>query len=187
MSMLMRRAFMGGSTGFTYATLNPADKSSNISLSGGDLSFSSTVDGSVRATMSKTSGKWQFEVTVTGLTSTTSGMGVGGSSGIALTSYPGGTTDGWGLLVSGDIRRGGSTTQVATSYTIGDVITCAIDCGGNAVAWYKNGVADGSAAVLSSATTAPFPMVGGRMSGTCNFGASPLAYPVAGYNLGVYI
>lgn len=175
---------MGG-TSRTYAKLNPADKSPNITLSGGDLSFSSTVAGSVRADMSKTSGKWQFEVTVTGLTSSTSGVGVAGAASL-LSTYPGGTAQSHGYLLTGDIKRNGVTEAVSTSYTIGDVITCAFDCGGNTVQWYKNGVSSGVAA-LSSATTTPFPMVGGRMSGTCNFGAAPLAYPVAGYNPGVYV
>ena len=171
--------------GVTYATLNPLDKSANVTLSGGNLSFSSTVRGAARANMSKSSGKWQFEVTVTGLTSTTSGVGVADAASI-LNIYPGETATSWGLLCNGDIRRNGSTVQVDTSYTVGDVITCAFDCTGNTIRWYKNGVADGAAHTLSSATTTPFPMVGGQFSGTCNFGATALLYPVAGYNLGVY-
>ena len=176
---------MGGMSR-TYAKLNPADKSPNITLSGGDLSFSSTLAGSVRADMSKTSGKWQFEVTVTGLSSTSSAVGVGDAAS-ALTIYPGGTTNSWGYLMTGEIRRSNTTISTSFSYTIGDVITCAIDCDGDTLRWYKNGVATGTIFTLSFVTTTPFPMVGGRMSGTCNFGATPLAYPVAGYNPGVYV
>ena len=50
----------------SYATWNPSDKSAYISLSGGDLTISSSSApnyANIRSTLSKTSGKWYWETT----------------------------------------------------------------------------------------------------------------------------
>jgi hypothetical protein len=59
-------AVTGG--GFTYATWNPADTSGDITLSGGNLVATRGAGSgwrSSRATQSKNSGKWYFEITRT--------------------------------------------------------------------------------------------------------------------------
>lgn len=54
------------STPVTYATINPSDKSANITLSGGNLIMTSTNTAwkSARSTIWKSSWKWYWEVTV---------------------------------------------------------------------------------------------------------------------------
>lgn len=66
MTVLLLGCGSGGSgvgTPVTYTTLNPSDKSANVTLSGGNLAcaFTSAADGGVRSVSSKTSGKWYVE------------------------------------------------------------------------------------------------------------------------------
>jgi hypothetical protein len=72
----------------TYATLNPLDKSSMVTLSNGNLTDASYYGSGVRGTIGKSAGKWYFEVTVSSLAA-----GYGPIVGVALAST--GLQTGW--------------------------------------------------------------------------------------------
>lgn len=162
-------------------TWNPADKSANITLSLGDLRASGNSNpGSVRATVSKSSGQWQFEVTAR----QTGGswlIGIGSSS-AALSAYPGSDTNGYGMHAgNGQKYTAGTGTAFGSSFTTGDVIGVTIDFSTLALAFYKNGTLIGTAYTVTS--RAYFPMIGAA-SGTGALGdlATTLAYPVGGFS-----
>lgn len=176
-----------------YATLNPSDKSANITLSGGDLT--ATGNGlwySVRATQGKSSGKWYWEITCT--TVGGSGMFAGGimNSSAVLTNYPGANVNGRGYhAASGNIFNNGDTGVPGITYTSGAVIGVALDMDNGECKFYKNNTQSGSTLTGLTGTWYPalspgdFPSQGSIL--TVNFGASALTYtPPSGFNSGVY-
>jgi hypothetical protein len=185
--MLLGTAPAGG--GFTYATLNPADLLA-LSLSNGNRTATFSGQGGARATQSKTTGKWYFEVTLTG--------GAGGfpSVGIASSSYAlsegvaGLASQSAGYRNDGRLYVDGTTVSTfLATFTTGDVIGVAFDVDARGVSFYKNNVLQQT--VNWAATFAVFPLVSGLSSGVvwvCNFGASTFVYPPpSGFNAGVYL
>ena len=79
----------------TYATWNPSDKDASVTLSGGNLVASSTSASwaAVRSTISKSSGKWYWEYTVTAIGNGHT-QGIGNSS-ATLANYVGQDANGW--------------------------------------------------------------------------------------------
>lgn len=170
----------------TFATWNPADKNASISLAGGNLVATTAAAGevAVRGTISKSSGKWFWEVTVTG-----GSYGVYGvaDSAHVLNLAPGedAAHAGWGYLSSSGTYHNGAFTAYGASYTTGDVIGIGLDLDAGSITFYKNGVSQGVAYTGVSGTLFPMSSMGaGRGSGaTINFGASSFAFPVSGYGV----
>jgi hypothetical protein len=180
-------ARMVGYTGSNvYATWNPSDKSAAVTLSGGNLicSWPAATIGAVRSTISKTSGKWYWEVVMT--------AGSTGRIGVADSAHPlsisvGNSTDSWGYSPAGTILSTGLTQTVA-AYTIGDVIGLAYDAGANTISFYMNNAFQYTATGLPSGMYAADSAGSAGVSHTANFGATTLTYsPPAGYNAGLYI
>lgn len=140
------------------------------------------------ATMGMTTGKFYWEVTVTGgsgsmapvvgISNTTANSSV--SSGIGY--YPGYTASGWGYEGStGDKYNNLVNTAYGATYTTNDVIGVAFDATAGSLTFYKNNVSQGVAFSSLPATTY-FPAVGdGGSTGTVtyagNFGQQPFVYP----------
>lgn len=141
----------GGST-FTYTvsggttfsdltgTWNPADKNALVTLSGGDLTATFATGASqeiVRGTVSKSSGRWAFEVTVSNY--------VGGSSagiGVAAATeatYIGYGTASWGYYVTGQLFYNNAVVSTVATYTTGDIIGVVLDFTAGTLDFYKNG------------------------------------------------
>ena len=139
------------------------------------------------ATMGMTTGKFYWEVTVTGgsgsmapvvgISNTTANSSV--SSGIGY--YPGYTASGWGYEGStGDKYNNSVNTAYGATYTTNDVIGVAFDATAGSLTFYKNNVSQGVAFSSLPATTY-FPAVGdGGSTGTVtyagNFGQQPFTY-----------
>ncbi len=169
-------------------TWNPADKGSNCSLSGGDLTATSTsyLNGSVRSTTSKSTGKWYFENTI----SNNGGGGMAGGAGTAAASldYPGASATSWGYQGAGGnagkfYNNGSSIASTGVSYAAGDVIGHALDADAGTLILSKNGTPVGTITGLSGAI---FAMFGGANVATevvtTNFGGSAFAFPPSGYS-----
>lgn len=176
-----------------YATWNPSDKDSNVSLSGGDLTAIGTIGSfrSVRATISKSSGKHYFEILNINPSTCVFGY-FPGSAG--LTIYPG-DQDGQGF----DGTRYYPTGQVGTTYTSitsGDRLMFAYDLDNGRAFIGKNGSwlnsgdpVGGTGSIFPSISGAIFPAIAVTTSrtATANFGASAFTYsPPSGYNAGWY-
>lgn len=170
----------------TYATWNPADKGTAISLSNGNLTTTqTTASGLVRSTIGVSSGKWYWEITVG-----SAAMNAGAASGVPSSSnWCGQDTASWGYYsADGKIYNNNAGTAFGGTYANGDVIGFALDGDVATLYIYKNGVLQGT--FVSLGFTTNFACIGNTGSAdvaTANFGASPFAYtPRAGHNSGLY-
>jgi hypothetical protein len=166
---------VGGEVRGNYCTLNPLQKASYITLSNGNLDFSTTYNSAkVLGTIAMTSGKWYWEA---GRSS-----GIYGMMGIALgrssiNSYVGGDVDSWAYAsANGQKYNNGNGSSYGASYTNGDVIGVAFDADAGTLTFYKNGSSQGTA--FTGLTSGPyFPAIGDYdMVGTINFGQRQFAY-----------
>lgn len=173
-----------------YATWNPSDKSSQITLSNGDLTaaFSGASNGLVRSALSKAAGKWYWEITINSGTEFTGVANATASTG----EYPGQSANSLGYSNAlGKIYKGATAivTGLAAA-TAGDVIGVAVDLSVPSVSWYKNGSLLTTVSTTNVPTGALFAAVGttggGTFNITANFGASALGSVPSGYNSGLY-
>lgn len=143
---------VGGSVRGNYCTLNPLNKQSNLTLSSANLDTSSPAVGtwrSVVGTVAMTSGKWYWEATA-GANGAANHyfVGIAATSFNALTDnvYIGNTTDTWGYYgANGAKYNNGSGVGYGASYTTNDVISITYDADNGTLAFYKNGVSQGTA------------------------------------------
>lgn len=177
-----------------FATLNPADKDTNITLSNGNLTAVNGSTGSwksVRSTISVSTGKWYWETTINATDAANDAL-----TGIALGTDPmdnfcGAYSTGWGYYGGAGIKLNNSASSAyGATFTTGDVIGTALDIGGGTVEMYKNGVSQG---VMFTGLTGPMFAMPSCFAGspttqiTMNFGATPFAFSVpGGYNPGLY-
>ena len=154
----------GGGGGPTVTTWNPADKGSAITLSSGNLTATGATsggyaNGSVRATASKATGKYYFEVSIDAIGAANHDM-----IGVCAASTPL-TTDfaadalGYGYYMNdGGKWNNNSGTAYGAAYVAGDVIGVAFDASAGSLSFYKNNVAQG-VAFTSIPAGAYFPAV----------------------------
>ena len=202
-----KRVSAGGAP-VSYATWNPADKGSTLTLSNGDLTVSSAVDSDfnmVRATIGKASGKWYWEYTVTnkGSSAQTLMFGVADATtaNISGTIVFGNNPKQYGMqLDAGSVRvNGGPTNDWAgsTPDTVnGDVWGLAFDMDNGRLYVHKSGTylnsgdpAAGTGFVGHDFTGTYYPAFGvfpALCVLTANFGATAFAHSVpTGYTSGV--
>lgn len=165
-------------------TWNPSDKSANVTLSDGNLRYTKTAgarnhDGSCRATIGKSSGKWYWEVNATDLKLNNAEEAAGIAKISALmTQFIGGNANSWCYLsVNGQKYTNGSGAALGPSYVTGDVLMVALDMNDGKVWFGKNGVWQPSPA--ANPATGATPAYSG-LTGTI--------YPACGaYDLGVIL
>lgn len=170
-------------------TWNPSDKSSHITLSGGNLTaagVSGFTDG-VRATASLASGKWYWEILYVSGTNVGGDVGVA-NSGATLTANPVTQT---GVLVvsSNDGAIWHNSTNVGAfgaAFANGDTLSISVDTVAGTIAFRKN---NGSPITISGANVPTGPLFpffsngGATDSVTANFGATATTYtPPSGYS-----
>lgn len=169
-------------------TWNPSDKGAAVTLSGGNLSASVTGASSdgVRATTSKASGKYYFELSVPA-TSSVSNEAIGLADATwAVTSISlGQDTHGICYRPDGAIKYNAATLTTAAAWANGDLIAVAFEPGVG-VKFYRNNVL-----VWTETTNYPsgtlYAAYGGDGAGTArtdtvNFGATSFTYtPPSGY------
>jgi hypothetical protein len=172
-------------TAANYCVLNPLNTQSTATLAGGnlDLTTPSTSYGMSFATIGVSSGKYYWEVTVTGITA---GLGIGiNKATVALTQYMGQSADSYCYINSGEKYNNNTTTAYGATYTTNDVIGVAFDSTAGTLTFYKNNTSQGTA--FSSLTGEFFPAVSDQSNGSgsslsINFGQRPFAYtPPSGF------
>lgn len=189
MSMLLRRAMMKGAAPVTYATWNPSDKGSSLTLSGGNLTVtaSSGIE-MVRSTIGKSSGKWYWEIGQYGSASNNYLEGIANLS-APVTNYGGSNANSWAYYGNNGTKYvSASPAAYGASFTSGHTIGVALDMDAGTVTFYKNNVSQGVA--FTGLTGTIYAQVSGG-SEPCtyvtNFGASAFVYaPPSGYNAGLY-
>ena len=192
-----------------YATLNPL----SVSGSGGTRTSSTLSNGNLTstnpgsnawncrlATVGVDSGKWYYEYTVNGSISNFLG-GWADSPNLNWTDAVGNTSRSYGYYNTGNVRNSNSNTSFGATYTVGDVVGCAIDLDNYKIYWSKNGVwqndavpAAGTGSIYTvSSGYRYFPAVStydSNSSVTVNFGQNPFSFlppdgfqPLNGTNL----
>lgn len=175
-----------------YATWNPSDKHADITLSNGDLTAAHGGGGfkSARATVSKSSGKWYFEITVNSATSPILGYLAGGD---ALTPYPGDQAgqgfDGYRYYPVGQFQGPFTGSIGVTTVRFAYDLDSGKGFIGTGSSWLNSGdPVAGTGAIFTGISGAIFPACG--LNGhtvTANFGATAFAQSVpSGYNSGWY-
>lgn len=184
----------------TYATLNPSDKSSDITLSNGNLTATAGGSGydSVRSTVGTSTGKWYWEWKYTTVSSQDATVGFAKSS-ATLTNYFGSGYDSWGnYMPTGNKLTNGANTAYGTAQIANDVVMLAMDLDNQKLYWGKNGTwfnsgnpvtgANPAYSTASGTIFAGFSLTNPNVTvGTVNFGASTFSYtPPTGFNAGLY-
>lgn len=177
-----------GVSGVIYATWNPADKGTLITLSNGNLTAINTNASSrsaVRGTLSKTSGLWKFEITVNAGTVISVGTASANIDLNITASYLGQPPleESLGYDANGRVTTGGSGGVTEPGYVSGDTVSIELNAATREVYFQKAGSPRSSVYVMAG-TGAIFPVIQLRSSAqvTTNFGASAWAItPSSGY------
>jgi len=149
---------VGGTVRGNYATLNPLNKNSAITLANGNLDFSASNNRFVTSTIAVSSGKWYWEFVPANGSTGASGIGVirasdnvFGTDGFAAA----GSYVGVGYLNNGQKSISGTRTSYGATYTTNDVIGVALDLdsGTQTITFYKNNSSQGSINLPSAGQT----------------------------------
>jgi hypothetical protein len=172
---------VGGSVRGNYCTFNPLIARWDVNtgaLSNGNLEAFDTVGDANNpyffGTLSVSSGKFYWEITVTAIGTSAAGFFIGVDSGKSQTVN---LVDLVTYASDGQKYVGGPASSYGATYTTGDVIGVALDKDANTVTFYKNNASQGAISLPTNV-----PMVAwispGSNSGyaTANFGQRPFAY-----------
>lgn len=138
------------------ATWNPSDKSSQVTLSGGNLITAGTANGvwgSVRATKSDSSSKRYFEIVINAIDGSSGGLMIGiGDATANLSSYCGSDMHGWswqptvGAGSQGLIYHNAVNSAYGSKISVlGTVVGILFDFATGNLTYYVNGVSQGNA------------------------------------------
>lgn len=166
-----------------YATYDPANKGTNITLSGGNLSETSSGLGQVRATKFVSSGVdavWEISTADCGSGTTNLVTGIDNGSG-NVNQYTGQNANTWGAYGGGGIlHSGGFVGSGGSGYGVAHVLTMYLKNSTNTLFVYDNGSLLCSVGGLPGGNYYPASGSGGGcMITTANFGATPLTYGLA--------
>ena len=178
---------VGGEVRGNYCTWNAVNKSANTTLSNGNLNATSAVADwrAVLGTIGMSSGKWYWEITITGASYHLHGIA---KQGVNLDAFIGTDANGWGYYASSGTYHNSSyiNTGVFASYTTNDVIGVAFDADNGSLYFYKNGTVQNSGdAAYTALTSGPyFPAVShfNSTNSDVNFGQRAFAYQTPGTN-----
>jgi hypothetical protein len=171
----------------TYATWNPSDKSSTITLSSGNLRAdhnATSTNNAVRGTIGKASGKPYWEVTAFNV-ATQQTVGIATAS-ATLNGILGQDINGWGYLnVDGKRYNNGTGVVFGTTWTTTDILGLAFDIGAGTLQIFKNSVSQGTITGIPGGTW--FPAWSGNINDVCtaNFGQNAFSQTVpSGFSSG---
>jgi hypothetical protein len=185
---------LGGELAGNFCTLNPLDKHTNVSLSNGNLNYSSASKPSgVRGTLAVSSGKWYYEYTPTASPYTSAPTQYFGFSDVNASSLPTGSdyiylTPGFYSITTRGSYIQINGTQSATSwgsFPVGTTMGAALDLDNGTLKIYGGGTLLGTIATGLSGTFAPLVYADTISSGdtaTLNFGQRPFKYNNFGVN-----
>jgi len=172
-------------TNANFAVLNPLDTGSSATVANGNLSltYNTTAWRLSRGTFGVSVGKWYWEASFTaGGTANANELGVV-QAGASLTNFVGSSL-GYAYGQSGaKIGNGTTTAGWGASYTTNDIIGVALDMDAGTIAFYKNGVSQGTA--FTGITGEYFPAFDAynNSAWVVNFGQRPFSYtPPTGFN-----
>lgn len=149
MSLLQIFLALGGGSAPAAFTWSGSDKSSLLTLSGGDLTVThdaSNARGLVRSSAGVSSGKWYWEVKATASMPNTYEISAITKSTVATNVQPGSSADGYEYNgINGNKYHNGSGTGYGATYGVGDVIGIAFDADAGTLEFFKNNTTQGVA------------------------------------------
>jgi hypothetical protein len=160
-------------------TWDSVNKGSGVTLSNGNLTATiPNLNNTVRATISRNSGKWYWEIKCDSLSNAMIGI-VNSSAGVGTTYN---SVNAMYYYYNGN-KWNGTNGSYGASYTTGDIISVLLDLDNGTIEFWKNGVSQGVAFTNVKSLGDVFPAVtsGSASSGatlTANFGASPFVYEI---------
>ena len=166
-----------------YATMDPSQKGSNVTLSNGNLrqATSGSPNAVVVCDTGMSSGKYYCEFKFeSGLAN------IGVTRATTLTnSYMGQAAGDYGWYSSnGNKYSGGSNSSYGDSYSPGDILGIAFNADDGELYFYKNGTIQNSGtAAYTGLTNGPYYFAGGEgagggMNGSWNFGQQPYVFTI---------
>ena len=150
-------------------------------LSNGNTTWDATgADVGATVTLSNlgaTTGKYYMEAKVGGSYADSSRIGVGTHENYNGTTFFNSTSSNYvSYTANGEKNIAGTTSSYGASYTVGDIISVALDCDNNTVTFYKNGASQGAINIANNDNFKHFSCGGYDATGSnitnwiCNFG-----------------
>jgi len=182
----------GGEVRGNYATANPLQQGSFVTLSNGNLTVTGNTPTNSALALGTigglTSGKWYWEYTQGTVNSETCGIVTTYTPGTSLINGENIGAFGIGARAGGTVY--GGTVGSITSWTTNDVIGLAVDCDNGAIYWSKNGTwlnsgvptsgasKTGAVGTWTTSTASVTPAFGAYNGGfvNINFGQRPFSY-----------
>ena len=155
-----------------FATLNPLDSNSNITLAEGNLKYIATGGWyNLRGSMFVSSGKWYWEMVKTTSTSIYTQIGAATSEPTLTEDYGDAQNGMWVYSAHNGTKvgQGTSPTSYGASYVTGDVMGIALDMDNGTITFYKNNVSQGQAFSGITGDVAPW-ISGFNNNNVYNFG-----------------
>lgn len=186
-------SFTVGTPPVTYATWNPADKSSWMILETGNLVWHSNTTAwewtIARSTIGKSSGKWYWEQTKDN--STEPAIMIAWILNISAPAWTNNyvwiDTNWWGYWGQNWYKVNWSQTAYWATYTNGDVIWIALDMDSGTLEFFKNWASQWVMATGLTGTQYAWVSTNDNWYHTVNFGASAFAYtPPTWFNAWLY-
>jgi SPRY domain/F5/8 type C domain len=161
-------------------TWDSVNKGSGVTLSNGDLTATvPNLSNTARATISKNSGKWYWEIKFDSGSNAMIGI-VNSSAGVGKTMD---NVNAMYYYNSTGSKWNSTGSAYGASYSAGDIISVLLDLDNGTIEFWKNGVSQGVAFAnvrslgdVYPAVTSGSSTVGGIF--TANFGASPFVYNI---------
>jgi len=165
---------------------NSSDKNAAITLSGSLQESAAATNAStqnVRSVISKSSGKWYWEILITANISNSLSIGIQ-TSAESLSALCGATTAGYGYNDIGQKKHNGTDTNYGSTLVINDILGIAMNLDDGELTFYVNGVSQGLAFTgISGTFYAGYSSGFGANSCTANFGASAFVHtPPGGFS-----
>lgn len=183
--------------GYAATTWNPSDKSTNITLSGGDLiaTHAANTDwAGVRGTVAKATGKWYWELTTGSGAATDGGIGLmTAATTLDGANYANPSGSYFFYPPGGGYYNNGSLVFATSNITVGDIVMFAYDAdtgeiwGGVNGTWHNSGnPAAATGEIWTGAPASLYPMFGSNQNGgvmTVNFSATTAYTPPTGFSV----
>jgi hypothetical protein len=179
-------------TPHTYTTLDNVNIGNELIISNGNLTVAKQYGSGghqlARSMVLLSSGKWYWEAQSPNATGTYLLLGIANENcDTATYTYLGGDGNSYGYSANGGTIFGKKHAEPdGAAWGDGDVIGLALDCDAHILQFYKNGEFQTEIAVEAIPWYAAVSVYSEPTSVTMNFGASPLAYPLAEYNEGIW-
>ncbi|NBR26007.1 MAG: hypothetical protein EBU08_19945, partial [Micrococcales bacterium] len=170
---------LGGEVRGNYCTGNPLASDVSVGMTNGNLDWRVDNTRTSVGTLGMSSGKWYWEYTITAIV-TNIRVGIVGSFRSFNTTYtsPSSYADGYSYISNGNKENNNSAVAYGATYTVNDIIGVVFDADAGTIAFYKNGVSQGTAYTGITGSFVGFAYGTGIGPTSCslNFGQRPFAY-----------